>query len=566
MTTLQGYAVGALAPGRQLLFGALPTAHTQLLAHARAASVLRERGASAVGAREQHTWVASAARHSRRPPGGRALRPIHNRVFSEPLLTGTYPDLESLGLPPMPVRDGDLEEIGGSIDFYGINFYNPTTVTAAAEGSAVPFDIVPTPGAPVTGFGPEWPIVPEPCATSCSTCTCDIQIFRRSSSVRTGASFRNRARLGPRRRHGPDRVSGRHLAAVGDAMVAGVPVEEYTVWSLLDNWEWADGYTQRFGIVHVDFETGERTPKASYDWYRDVIARCARSGSDGGGEMTEVTGTRTVRAGARWMSLFTLAWLAIWTVQLTPVQLLLPLQLDTPEDDWIRGVVSSGLVLGIGGLAGNIAGPAAGALSDRAAAGAHRRRPWALGGVLFTAVCLVLTGYAEGPWAVGAGWVACRSAVAVSSAPSPLSSPDQLPSTQRGAASAAVGSSQAVGIVLGVGLVVLLGLGIRDGYLLLAGVIAVVGSAAALLLPDPPSVESDAPEDGGAPSVGVSARPGFRLDALRSPGDEHRQCTRDGAVPVLPPARARPAECRRAGQPPAAHRRVHGLCGDSRPW
>lgn len=90
--------------------------------------------------------------------------------------------------------------------------------------------------------------------------------------------------------------------------------------------------------------------------------------------MTEVAGARTVRAGARWMSLFTLAWLAIWTVQLTPVQLLLPLQLDTPEDDWIRGVVSSGLVLGIGGLAGIVAGPAAGALSDRAAAGRHRRR------------------------------------------------------------------------------------------------------------------------------------------------------------------------------------------------
>lgn len=206
--------------------------------------------------------------------------------------------------------------------------------------------------------------------------------------------------------------------------------------------------------------------------------------------MTDATGTRPVRAGARWMSLFTLAWLAIWTVQLTPVQLLLPLQLDTPEDDWIRGVVSSGLVLGIGGLAGIVAGPVAGALSDRAAVGRHRRRPWAVGGVLLTAVCLVLTGNVQGPWAVGAGWVGVSIGVAVSSAAFTALIADQLPTTQRGAASAAVGSSQAVGIVLGVGLVVLLGLGVRDGYVLLAGIIAVIGTTAALLLPDPPSTEA----------------------------------------------------------------------------
>ncbi|WP_223628090.1 MFS transporter [Microbacterium sp. EST19A] len=203
------------------------------------------------------------------------------------------------------------------------------------------------------------------------------------------------------------------------------------------------------------------------------------------------------RAGARWMSLFTLAWLAIWTVQLTPVQLLLPLQLDTPEDDWIRGVVSSGLVLGIGGLAGIVAGPAAGALSDRAASGRHRRRPWALGGVWLTVVCLVLTGFASGPWAVGAGWVGVSIGVAVSSAAFTALIADQLPTTQRGAAAAAVGSSQAVGIVLGVGLVVLLGLGILAGYLLLAGIIAVIGTGAALLLPDPPGTAAMRPKGEG---------------------------------------------------------------------
>lgn len=202
----------------------------------------------------------------------------------------------------------------------------------------------------------------------------------------------------------------------------------------------------------------------------------------------------TTKVGTGWMTLFTLAWLAIWTVQLTPVQLLLPLQLDTPEDDWIKGVVSSGLVLGIGGLAGIIAGPVAGTLSDRAGVGRRRRRPWAIGGVWLTVVCLVVTGYTAGPWAVGASWVGVSIGVAVSSAAFTAMIADQLPPGQRGAASAAVGSSQAVGIVLGVGLVVLLGLDITTGYWLLAGVIALVGTAAAVLLPDPPATRDLLPD------------------------------------------------------------------------
>ncbi|MFD5225695.1 MFS transporter [Microbacterium sp. NPDC058342] len=203
--------------------------------------------------------------------------------------------------------------------------------------------------------------------------------------------------------------------------------------------------------------------------------------------------TPATRVGATWMSLFTLAWLAIWTVQLTPVQLLLPLQLDTPEDDWIRGVVSSGLVLGIGGLAGIVAGPLVGAISDRSRSARGRRRPWALLGVWVSAIFLVLTGLVEGPWLVGACWVGVSTGVSVASAAFTALIADQLPSSQRGAASSAVGSSQAVGIVLGVGLVVLLGLGVLSGYLLLAGVIAVVGTLSAVLLPDPPAAASDRP-------------------------------------------------------------------------
>jgi MFS family permease len=203
--------------------------------------------------------------------------------------------------------------------------------------------------------------------------------------------------------------------------------------------------------------------------------------------------TATAKVGARWMTLFTLAWLAIWTVQLTPVQLLLPLQLNTSDDDWIRGVVSSVFVLGIGGLFGLVAAPLVGAISDRSRSSRGRRRPWALAGVWLAAIFLVLTGLVDGPWLVGACWVGVSIGISVASAAFTALIADQLPPAQRGAASSAVGSSQAVGIVLGVGLVVLLGLGVLAGYLLLAVVIAVIGTGAALLLPDPPAVASDLP-------------------------------------------------------------------------
>jgi beta-glucosidase len=273
MTTLQGYATGALAPGRQLLFGALPTVHHQLLAHAGAAEALRTAGAQQVGLVNNHTWVRPLRDTDEDRTAAHVYDVIHNRIFSEPLLDGAYPDIESLGLPAMPVQADDMARIRGSIDFYGINFYNPTTVTAAEAAGPIPFDIVSTPGAPVTGFGPEWPIMPGALRDLL------IDLKRRHPDLppviigENGASFAEPERSGPvDDQNRIDYLAG-HLAAVAEAIDAGVAVEEYTVWSLLDNWEWADGYTQRFGLVHVDFETGERTPKASYDWYRNLIAR-----------------------------------------------------------------------------------------------------------------------------------------------------------------------------------------------------------------------------------------------------------------------------------------------------
>ena len=210
------------------------------------------------------------------------------------------------------------------------------------------------------------------------------------------------------------------------------------------------------------------------------------------------------RVGLLWFSLFTVAWLAIWTVQLTPVQLLLPLQLDTDSGDWIAGVVGAGVVLSVGGLAGVVAGPLAGRLSDRTRLRWGRRRPWAVGGSSLAAVGLLLAGVSTGPWAVGGSWVVASIGVAIASTAYTALIADQL-TAQRGAASAAASSAQAIGVVVGVGAVVLLGLSVSASYLVLAVLIAVVGGGTALLLPDPEPARLS----------GSRAAPARRRSALR---------------------------------------------------
>lgn len=193
------------------------------------------------------------------------------------------------------------------------------------------------------------------------------------------------------------------------------------------------------------------------------------------------------RVGAAWFVLFTLVWTALWTAQLTPIQLLIPLQLDTPDDanGWVAGVLSSGVVLGVGGLVALAAGPAAGALSDRFPTRIGRRRPWAIGGSLLAGLSLGFLATASGPWPVGIAWTGFSIGFAVASAAFTALIADQL-DTQRGAASASVSSAQAGGLVLGVSTVVLLGLGVGSGYSLLALFVGVVGTIGAILLPDPP--------------------------------------------------------------------------------
>ncbi len=272
MTTLQGYATGELAPGEFLLFDAIGTAHHQLLAHGHATRILREHGATAVGVANNHTHVYPLTDSAGDREAAVAYDVLHNRMFADPVLTGAYPDLSAYGVD-MPIVDGDLEIISVRPDFYAVNFYNPTTVTAPSPGIPIPFDIVPTPDVEYTGFGEEWAIKPAALRDLLIDFAARYPDLPPVVISENGASFPEPPTAGDGI-DDTDRIAylDGHIRAVGEAMSAGVRVDEYTVWSLLDNFEWADGYTQRFGLTHVDFETAERTPKASYDWYRRMIA------------------------------------------------------------------------------------------------------------------------------------------------------------------------------------------------------------------------------------------------------------------------------------------------------
>ncbi|MBU6530579.1 GH1 family beta-glucosidase [Streptomyces sp. NPDC057245] len=274
--TLLGHALGTHAPGRGLLFDALPVAHHQLLAHGLAVRALRAAGATDVGIANSHgpTWPASDGPADREAADFYDL--LLNRLFADPVLTGRYPEGVGELMPGSPARiEADLEVVAEPLDWYGVNYYAPARV-GAPQGAEIefggvtlpaelPFSVRAIEGRPLTDFG--WPVVPEG-LTELLTGFRDRYGDRLPPVVITenGCSYEG---LDDR-----DRIAylDGHVRALHRAVEAGVDVRGYFVWSLLDNFEWAEGYARRFGLVHVDFTTLERTPKASYGWFRDLVA------------------------------------------------------------------------------------------------------------------------------------------------------------------------------------------------------------------------------------------------------------------------------------------------------
>jgi beta-glucosidase len=281
-----GYASGDHAPGRTDPHAAVAAVHHLLLAHGLGLQVLREAGVTDAGI-TVNLQPFEPAHPDRRADVElvRRLDGLQNRLFLDPLLLGSYPtdvahDLEPFGLVDH-VRDGDLELIGAPIDVLGVNYYTSAQVTAEEPGGdadrlawavGAPVARVVRRDLPTTAMG--WEITPDAFRDLL------VRVSRDYPPVPIVITENGSA--------WDDEVSGgavddaerveylcSHLQAVHEAIEAGVDVRGYLAWSLLDNFEWAWGYSKRFGIVYVDYATQQRIPKRSAKVLADIARRNA---------------------------------------------------------------------------------------------------------------------------------------------------------------------------------------------------------------------------------------------------------------------------------------------------
>ena len=281
-----GYASGLYAPGRTDPAAAFRAAHHLLLAHGLGTAALRAAGAEEIALTLNLAPVLTPEHATSEPDvaAARLVDGLLNRQFLDPALRGRYPDdvlavvERHAGLGH--IRDGDLDLIRHRVDLLGVNYYNPTFVSAGPGEPANPafpgtegIRFEPATG-PTTAMG--WPIDPNGLTALL------VRLSREYPHVgllvtENGAAFDDEVRTGEDgdRVHDHDRLAylEGHLRAAHAAIRAGADLRGYLVWSLLDNFEWSEGYRRRFGIVYVDYPTQRRLPKDSALWYREVIRR-----------------------------------------------------------------------------------------------------------------------------------------------------------------------------------------------------------------------------------------------------------------------------------------------------
>ena len=274
-----GMGEGKIAPGLKLgLDEQIVACHNALRAHGRGAQVIRERakktpsvGWALVG-RTDFPATDSAADIAAARAGTIGIRTHdlwNNTWYADPALLGTYPEdgLRLFGPSCQPpIHPGDMDLIKQPLDFYGLNIYDGRKARSGANGEheLVPF----ADGHPQTAI--RWFVTPP------SLYWGPRFIYERYKVpvyiTENGLSNNDWVMLDGRV-HDPQRIdyTTRYLRELERAIGDGVDIRGYFHWSLLDNFEWAEGYKERFGLIHVDFPTGKRTLKDSAHWYKRVI-------------------------------------------------------------------------------------------------------------------------------------------------------------------------------------------------------------------------------------------------------------------------------------------------------
>jgi beta-glucosidase len=264
-----GYGQGVHAPGRQERAAQLAATHHLLLAHAWAVPVLRHNAPSADVGITLNLWSFDPASDS--PADRQAAEEgfdLDNRTYLDPIFKGEYPETYLKSLDPgesIPVQPGDMAAIAVPVDFLGINYYL-RHVRQAVPGVLGGRDINP-PGL-YTTMG--WEVYPPGLYDLLTRLNREYRLPK-VFITENGASGEE----GPDEKgevHDPLRLDylREHLVQAHRAIEAGVPLAGYFAWSLLDNFEWAWGYTRRFGLTYVDFQTQQRIIKDSGYWYAQV--------------------------------------------------------------------------------------------------------------------------------------------------------------------------------------------------------------------------------------------------------------------------------------------------------
>lgn len=285
-----GHATGTNAPGLKLgTAECLLAGHHVLLAHGMAVRVLRAHartpaiigwapvGIVSLPPRDGDDHDVEAARRAMFSVTGgdahaMAMPPNiwSNSWWADPVVFGRYPGdgIEAAGAAMPEIAAGDMETISQPIDFYGANIYSGTFYQAGENGG---FMRLPhATGTALSAF--KWPVVPESLRWGPrflhERYKLPVIVTENGISLSDWVSLDGKV-------HDPHRIDflHRYLAELRHAIADGAEVSGYFHWSILDNFEWAEGYKQRFGLVHVDYATQRRTPKDSAYWYRDLITK-----------------------------------------------------------------------------------------------------------------------------------------------------------------------------------------------------------------------------------------------------------------------------------------------------